>query len=842
MKQFFRGCTIAMLLAVVVAAVALLCGCTPTPDPTPAHTHTWVEGDTTPPTCDVAGNKHYTCACGESKDEAIPATDHSWDDGVVKAPTCTKEGTITYTCANCSRTRYETTPATGHTFADVWSHDDSFHYYAATCGCEDVKDKAYHNFDENDTCTICAYHTDIPVSERSLAYGERSNYCWVTGRGNVIGDTIVIPATHNGKEVRYVDANAFFNDAFITTLIVEDGVREIRSNAFNGCSSLEVVRLGDSVSISDKSFLNTIVTSATGNAAAMALLPHNCLADVTVTSGDALPDGAFRDAKKLTVLTLPASIKTVGAGVFNGCAALKSVVYDGTIDDWMQIDFSSTPLGGGVTIRFNNGKVLEIPEAIVGLENVAGDTFLEIPDSIKLNGTYDKNTDYPAFFPALSKIIEHGRNDVPIYGIYCYTGDYGAYQAALQDIGFLCVRTNSTAVSDLQFGRLAEDGISMMATLGISVMEYVPQEVKDAGNVATWLTQQLSTWKKNPENSELNAWFERNVNHALNYLRRYGPNGSFFAENPDINYNPVLAVETFNEPNFGYMISGLENNAKIKQNLYATLHMLVYDAVHAEFGDQVKVVAFGCGGEGWDVPFITDTLNGNSGMLGKMDVVSTHPYQVAVSPFVSKIPSSISKIRDVVGEDRPIWITEGGYQIPSSEGGQYDYGKPSNAGFSTQMDQAAFLVQQYILGMRIGIERIMYMYLIDTDNCNYGVINLNGTYRKSAYSIRTIIDMMPDPLIKEAIMEGKDADGKLNHAYVYVFESEEGGHDVTVAFSAQDALTIDIPWEDDYALVTDLFGCSRLVKVEDGVLTLRVGGYIQYITHVELTDAPVVTE
>ena len=54
-------------------------------------------------------------------------------------------------------------------------------------------------------------------------------------------------------------------------------------------------------------------------------------------------------------------------------------------------------------------------------------------------------------------------------------------------------------------------------------------------------------------------------------------------------------------------------------------------------------------------------------------------------------------------------------------------------------------------------------------------------------------------------------------------------------------MTVDIPWEDEYALITDMFGCSRLVKVEDGVLTIRAGGYMQYITHVELTEGTIPT-
>ncbi len=100
------------------------------------HEHSYTETITKEPTCTEAGEKTYTCKCGDSYTEVIPAkghhfadgecTDcgekdpdyhkHSYDDGVVtKEPTCTEAGEKTYTCG-CGDTYTEEIPATGHNY------------------------------------------------------------------------------------------------------------------------------------------------------------------------------------------------------------------------------------------------------------------------------------------------------------------------------------------------------------------------------------------------------------------------------------------------------------------------------------------------------------------------------------------------------------------------------------------------------------------------------------------------------------------------------------------------------------------------------------------------------
>ncbi len=828
------------LLAMTLLSVALVCTLTACGDDEGDHTHDWKAGEDTA-TCQKDGVLKYTCSCGETKEEPSGKKEHSWDEGVTTEATCSKPGKVVYTCDSCKMTRQDDLPVSAHTYDESkWVTDENFHYHAATCGCDVSKDKAYHEFDANNDCEICGYHTDVDAASRELEYKKFGAGYFVTGRGTVVGSSVTIPATYNNLPVKGVYPNAF-SEPYLTEVIVSEGVLELRNNAFNGCTNLAKVTLPTTLTKLDEScFYNTAVSEVVIPADLVGNLPRTHLTKLTINAGSVIGKDALNGAQKLTTVTIPVSVTKVDSGAFLGCNSLVSVVYGGTIADWEGIEFISSPLAGGVTVAFSDGKRLSIPDSIIHHDKVAGSEFLTQPEYVFKKEYSGKDEDITVHFPQLDSIVQNGRNEVPIYGIFAYGGDFSKYNQQVADIGFTCIRTDMYSIRDYEFGLFCQVGASLMPTVQASVMDYVPKEVQDdANDLTAYLEEELGKWNRNGS-GELKVWFNKLKDSTIEFLRRYGPDGTYFQENPDANYNPIAAIETANEPNFHYMISGAlhgYNNVDIKANLYAALHIYLYDAIHEEFGDKVKVVAFGCGGVGFDQDFIKKTLQKNPEMKTKMDVISTHPYWDGGSPFTAKdtssIPANNNSFRVDAGWQVPIWYTEGGWQISPDEGGHYNY---NSSNFSTQQEQAAMLVQEYILGMRIGVERIMYMYLMDTDSCNYGVLNIDGSYRKSAYAIRTIVAMMSNPLLKEALIEGKDQAGNLTHAYAYTFENEVDGVEVTVAFSATERQDVEIPWDGEYALLTDMYGVSKLVKAHDGVITLTVGACMQYLTPVEITE------
>ena len=111
--------------------------CTDCGEKDPNHKHSYTETITKEPTCTEAGEKTYTCDCGDSYTEEIPAKGHHFEDGectdcgekdpdyhkhsyaetITKEPTCTEAGEKTYTC-DCGDSYTEEIPAKGHHFVD----------------------------------------------------------------------------------------------------------------------------------------------------------------------------------------------------------------------------------------------------------------------------------------------------------------------------------------------------------------------------------------------------------------------------------------------------------------------------------------------------------------------------------------------------------------------------------------------------------------------------------------------------------------------------------------------------------------------------------------------------
>jgi hypothetical protein len=410
------------------------------------------------------------------------------------------------------------------------------------------------------------------------------------------------------------------------------------------------------------------------------------------------------------------------------------------------------------------------------------------------------NISEPQPLPPIEKILEKGRTELPIYGIYCWGIDYPQYRDAICGIGFTQMR--APAMTDEAFAQIIRDGIDFFPTFGIHRNRFASDE----------------------------EFVEGNIENDLNFLRRYGPNGSYFKEHPDAPYRPVTAVELYNEPNFGYMISDSAPREE-KVRLYTMLQVAAYPRIKAEF-PTVTVVGFGAGGaSAADVGFIADCMKYDKRIYDTMDVLSTHPY-ADWSPFAYagwlkySVTSCYNEIRELLRaggkEEMPIWYTELGWFLRPECGGFYD---TCHKGYD-QLAQAAFTVQMYALGLRLGIDRITNMYIMDTDNCNPGFVNRDGSFRVSAEATKTMISLMPHPRLTAAVLDGAD------NCYAYRIESQPGGEEILMVFSAVERKSVTVPWDGERALLTDMLGKTKEVTAEGGNLTLDVGACPVYVRHI----------
>ncbi len=156
----------------------------------------------------------------------------------------------------------------------------------------------------------------------------------------------------NNYPVTKIEAKAFENCTFITSLVIPDSVTTIGNGAFAGCTQVTDLTLGLNITMSAlfgttpnnlQSVVLTKQESIVSNAFA------NCTGLQTITLPDNLKlidKNAFKGCTNLQTITLPHSLATINDDAFQDCG-LTNVYYDGTIEDWCKItikDLNANPM------------------------------------------------------------------------------------------------------------------------------------------------------------------------------------------------------------------------------------------------------------------------------------------------------------------------------------------------------------------------------------------------------------------------------------------------------------------------------------------------------------------
>lgn len=161
-----------------------------------------------------------------------------------------------------------------------------------------------------------------------------------------------------------VDGNGHYslssviNKKDITTFTVKEGTTNISGLAFSGCENLTSIDLGDKLeSIGDEAFagcksLKTItlpatvksfgygvfssITTGTGNLACDNLTTVIGMENITFSTDKedmyALPSQTFSKCKKLTSVTLPSKLTSIGSSAFDGCESLASITLPDSVE------------------------------------------------------------------------------------------------------------------------------------------------------------------------------------------------------------------------------------------------------------------------------------------------------------------------------------------------------------------------------------------------------------------------------------------------------------------------------------------------------------------------------
>ncbi len=171
-----------------------------------------------------------------------------------------------------------------------------------------------------------------------------------------------IPDTIEGKPVKSIGDEAFYDCESLTSITIPDSVIIIGNGAFKRCTSLASVFIPDSVIIlGEYVFSNCWELTAVN------------LPDSVISIGE----GAFYDCMKLTSVSLSDSITSIGEGTFRDCTSLASIVIPNGV----------TAIGDYAFYGCESLASVNFPDSITSIDYKAFDgclslTSVNIPDSV----------------------------------------------------------------------------------------------------------------------------------------------------------------------------------------------------------------------------------------------------------------------------------------------------------------------------------------------------------------------------------------------------------------------------------------------------------------------------
>ena len=241
---------------------------------------------------------------------------------------------------------------------------------------------------------------------------------------------LTLPSKLDGKAVSSVGSGVFENNEKLTSITIPSSVKTIGESAFSGCENLKTVSLSKNLTsigyaafsvcpaissitipegvtkIAERAFYCSGLTKLTlpnsvKSIGAESFASCQELLEVTMGSGlSSIGDSAFQDCQKLTKATLPSKLKKIPDNLFASCLELKTVNFPSGLTEIGFGAFSSTaitaaPLPNTVKVigeeAFNWAQKLKsvnLPEGLTEISNRAfSATALE---SVKLPSTIKK--------------------------------------------------------------------------------------------------------------------------------------------------------------------------------------------------------------------------------------------------------------------------------------------------------------------------------------------------------------------------------------------------------------------------------------------------------------------
>jgi hypothetical protein len=234
---------------------------------------------------------------------------------------------------------------------------------------------------------------------------------------------------------------------------------------------------------------------------------------------------------------------------------------------------------------------------------------------------------------------------------------WDANLAAMQAGGVKTVRADATwAVAEpappilgnhLYLWTTADQMVTAMAKRGIRWQPVLSYS-------ALWAASQVGNEHSPPSNPADFAAFARA------FAARYGTNGSFWGEHPELQRLPVRAYEIWNEQNLAQFWAPGPNPAA-----YANLYAAARDAIHAA-DPQGQAVVGGLANTGDPPKFIEAMVTARPDLRGHLDAVALHPYAADANAAMASIVRMRLGLQFLGSLDAPIVVSEFGWSTMGS--------------------------------------------------------------------------------------------------------------------------------------------------------------------------------
>ena len=321
--------------------------------------------------------------------EVSKGCEHIWETATTY-PTCTEEGYDTMTCSLCDKVVVTNkTEKLEHNYATTYTIDDNYHWFKCT-GCDAVDGKEMHTPDAEDNCSVCG----IPLTETpGVVYDVSTDgtYAEVIAYEGT-AKKVKIASEYKGLPVKNIYADAFENNRTITDVIIPDSVTRIGDDAFEGCSSLTSVTIGNGVTyigisafegcsslasvtipdsvicIGDSAFSNCnsalyteyeygkyVCTNDNPYLILVALTNDNFSTYKIHEDTKFIDTNVFHSCQRLTSITIPDGVTSIGSYAFAWCSSLTSVTIPDSVTRigdnafYSCSSLTSVTIGNGVT-------------------------------------------------------------------------------------------------------------------------------------------------------------------------------------------------------------------------------------------------------------------------------------------------------------------------------------------------------------------------------------------------------------------------------------------------------------------------------------------------------------